>query len=98
VVCVLYDASAEALGLLEKEVGTANRRTATKAITVMGGLGALATGRLLSDAADAAAAASRKCANLDPMTALAGLVGLLVLTQDPQLVSGRVRPGRPGPP
>ena len=68
VVCVLYDASAEALGLLEEGVGTANRRTAIKAITVMGGLGALGTRRLLSDAADAAAAASRKRANLDPMT------------------------------
>jgi hypothetical protein len=68
VVCVLYDASAEALGLLEGEVGTANRRTAIKAITVMGGLGALGTRRLLSDAADAAVAASRKRAILDPMT------------------------------
>jgi transcriptional regulator with XRE-family HTH domain len=67
VVCVLYDASAEALGLLEEGVGTANRRTAIKAITVMGGLGALGTRRLLSDAADAAVAASRKRAILDPM-------------------------------
>ena len=30
--------------------------------------------------------------------ALAGLVELLVLTQDPLLGGGRVGPGRPGPP
>jgi transcriptional regulator with XRE-family HTH domain len=68
VVCELYDASAEALGLLEEEVGTANRRTAVKAITVMGGLGALGARRLLTDAADAAVAASRKRTKLDPMS------------------------------
>jgi transcriptional regulator with XRE-family HTH domain len=68
VVCELYDASAEALGLLEEGVGAANRRTAIKAITVMGGLGALGGRRLLTDAADAAVAASRKRANVDLMT------------------------------
>ena len=68
VVCQLYDASAEALGLLDQGDGTANRRTAIKAITVMGGLGALSGRRLLTDAADAAVAASRKRAKLDPMT------------------------------
>jgi transcriptional regulator with XRE-family HTH domain len=68
VVCELYDASAEALGLLDQGDATANRRTAIKAITVMGGLGALSGRRLLTDAADAAVAASRKRARVDPMT------------------------------
>jgi transcriptional regulator with XRE-family HTH domain len=68
VVCELYDASAEALGLLDQGDATANRRTAIKAITVMGGLGALSGRRLLTDAADAAVAASRKRAQVDPMT------------------------------
>jgi hypothetical protein len=68
VVCELYGASAEALGLLDQGDGAANRRTAIKAITVMGGLGALGGRRLLTDAADAAVAASRKRAQVDPMT------------------------------
>jgi transcriptional regulator with XRE-family HTH domain len=68
VVCELYDASAEALGLLDQGDATANRRTAIKAITVMGGFGALSGRRLLTDAADAAVAASRKRARVDPMT------------------------------
>jgi transcriptional regulator with XRE-family HTH domain len=68
IVCELYEASAEALGLLDQEDGAANRRTAIKAITVMGGLGALAGRRLLTDAADAAVAASHKRAQVDPMT------------------------------
>jgi transcriptional regulator with XRE-family HTH domain len=68
VVCELYDASAEALGLLDQGDGTANRRTAIKAITVIGGLGALSGRRLLTDAADAAVAASRKRAQVDLMT------------------------------
>jgi transcriptional regulator with XRE-family HTH domain len=68
VVCELYQASAEALGLLDQGDGAANRRTAIKAITVMGGLGALTGRRLLTDAADAAVAASRKRAQVDPMT------------------------------
>jgi transcriptional regulator with XRE-family HTH domain len=68
VVCELYQASAEALGLLDQRDGAANRRTAIKAITVMGGLGVLTGRRLLTDAADAAVAASRKRAQVDPMT------------------------------
>jgi transcriptional regulator with XRE-family HTH domain len=68
VVCELYEASAEELGLLDQGDGAANRRTAIKAIMVMGGLGALAGRRLLTDAADAAVAASRKRAQVDPMT------------------------------
>jgi transcriptional regulator with XRE-family HTH domain len=68
VVCELYEASAEVLGLLGQEAETANRRTAIKAITVVGGLGALGGRRLLSDAADAAVAASRKHATVDLMT------------------------------
>jgi transcriptional regulator with XRE-family HTH domain len=68
VVCELYEASAEALGLLDQGDGAANRRTAIKAITVMGGLGALSGRRLLTDAADAAVVASRKRAPIDPMT------------------------------
>lgn len=68
VVCELYGASAEALGLLDQGDGAANRRTAIKAITVMGGLGALGGRRLLTDAADAAVAASRKRAQVDSMT------------------------------
>jgi tetratricopeptide (TPR) repeat protein len=67
VVCELYDASAEALGLLKDREGTADRRTAIKAITVVGGLGALGARRLLTDAADAAVASSRKRADVDPM-------------------------------
>jgi transcriptional regulator with XRE-family HTH domain len=67
VVCELYDASAEALGLLDQGDTTANRRTAIKAITVVGGLGALSGRRLLLDAADAAVAASRKRTYVDPM-------------------------------
>jgi transcriptional regulator with XRE-family HTH domain len=67
VVCELYEASAEALGLLDQGDGTANRRTAIKAITVMGGLGALSGRRLLTDAANAAVAASRKRSQVDPM-------------------------------
>jgi transcriptional regulator with XRE-family HTH domain len=67
VVCELYDASAEALGLLDQGDTTANRRTAIKAITVVGGLGALSGRRLLLDAADAAVAASRKRTHVDPM-------------------------------
>jgi transcriptional regulator with XRE-family HTH domain len=68
VVCELYQASAEALGLLDQGDGAANRRTAIKAITVVGGLGALSGRRLLTDAADAAIVASRKRACVDPMT------------------------------
>jgi transcriptional regulator with XRE-family HTH domain len=68
VVCELYQASAEALGLLDQGDGAANRRTAIKALTVMGGFGALAGRQLLIDAADAAVAASRKRAQVDPMT------------------------------
>jgi hypothetical protein len=68
VVCELYNTSAEALGLLDQGDGTANRRTAIKAITVIGGLGALSGRQLLADAADAAVAASRKRAQVDPMT------------------------------
>jgi transcriptional regulator with XRE-family HTH domain len=67
VVCELYDASAEALGLLEDREGTADRRTAIKAITVMGGLGALGARRLLTEAADAAVTSSRKRVQVDPM-------------------------------
>jgi transcriptional regulator with XRE-family HTH domain/tetratricopeptide (TPR) repeat protein len=52
-----------------REVESANRRTAIKAITVMGGVGALGGHHLLiDDAADAAVAAYRKRAHLDPMT------------------------------
>jgi transcriptional regulator with XRE-family HTH domain len=68
VVCELYRASAEALGLLDQEDGAAHRRTAIKAITVVGGLGALGGRRLLADAADAAVAASRKHAPVDLVT------------------------------
>jgi len=58
----------EALGLHQRGVGTANRRTAIKAITVVGGLGALGGRHLLTDAAAAAVAASRKRTPVDPMT------------------------------
>ena len=51
-----------------REVKSANRRTAIKAITVMGGVGALGGRHLLIDAADAAVAAYRKRAHVDPMT------------------------------
>ena len=51
-----------------REVKSANRRTAIKAITVMGGVGALGGRHLLVDAADAAVAAYRKRARVDPMT------------------------------
>jgi transcriptional regulator with XRE-family HTH domain/tetratricopeptide (TPR) repeat protein len=51
-----------------REVNSANRRTAIKAITVMGGLGALGGRHLLIDAANAAVAAYRKRADVDPMT------------------------------
>jgi transcriptional regulator with XRE-family HTH domain len=68
VVCELYGASAEALGLLDQGDTTANRRTAIKAIAVMGGLGVLSGQQLLTDAANAAVAASRKRAQVDPMT------------------------------
>ena len=50
------------------EVKRANRRTAIKAITVMGGVGALGGRQVLADAADAAVAAYRKRAQVDPMT------------------------------
>jgi tetratricopeptide (TPR) repeat protein len=49
-------------------VKSANRRTAIKAITVMGGVGALGGRHALIDAADAAVAAYRKRARVDPMT------------------------------
>jgi hypothetical protein len=49
-------------------VKSANRRTAIKAITVMGGVGALGGRRVLIAAADAAVAAYRKRAHVDPMT------------------------------
>jgi transcriptional regulator with XRE-family HTH domain len=49
-------------------VKRANRRTAIKAITVMGGVGALGGRQVLADAADAAVAAYRKQAQVDPMT------------------------------
>jgi tetratricopeptide (TPR) repeat protein len=49
-------------------VKSANRRTAIKAITVMGGVGALGGRHLLIDAGDAAVAAYRKRAHVDPMT------------------------------
>jgi hypothetical protein len=68
VVCELYGASAEGLGLLDQGDTTANRRTAIKAIAVMGGLGVLSGQQLLTDAANAAVAASRKRAQVDPMT------------------------------
>ena len=68
VVCELYGASAEALGLLDQGDSAANRRTAIKAITAIGGLGILAGRRLLTDAAEAAVAASRKRAQVNPMT------------------------------
>jgi transcriptional regulator with XRE-family HTH domain len=48
VVCELYEASAEALGLLDQGDGTADRRTAIKAMTVIGGIGALGGRRLLT--------------------------------------------------
>jgi transcriptional regulator with XRE-family HTH domain/tetratricopeptide (TPR) repeat protein len=51
-----------------REVKSANRRTAIKAITVMGGVGALGGRHLLVDAADAAMASYRKRAHVDPMT------------------------------
>ena len=51
-----------------REVKSANRRTAIKAITVMGGVGALGGRHLLIDAADAAVVAYRKRAHVDPMT------------------------------
>jgi transcriptional regulator with XRE-family HTH domain len=51
-----------------REVKSANRRTAIKAITVMGGVGALGGRQVLVDAADAAVAAYRKRAHVDPMT------------------------------
>ena len=51
-----------------REVKSANRRTAIKAITVMGGVGALGGRHALIDAADAAVAAYRKRACVDPMT------------------------------
>jgi transcriptional regulator with XRE-family HTH domain/tetratricopeptide (TPR) repeat protein len=51
-----------------REVKSANRRTAIKAITVMGGVGALGGRHALVDAADAAVAAYRKRARVDPMT------------------------------
>jgi transcriptional regulator with XRE-family HTH domain/tetratricopeptide (TPR) repeat protein len=51
-----------------REVKSANRRAAIKAITVMGGVGALGGRHLLIDAADAAVAAYRKRAHVDPMT------------------------------
>jgi transcriptional regulator with XRE-family HTH domain/tetratricopeptide (TPR) repeat protein len=50
------------------EVKIANRRTAIKAITAMGGLGALGGRHLLIAAGDAAVAAYRKRAHVDPMT------------------------------
>ena len=50
-----------------REVKSANRRTAIKAITVMGGVGALGGRHALIDAADAAVAAYRKRARVDPM-------------------------------
>jgi hypothetical protein len=49
-------------------VKSANRRAAIKAITVMGGVGALGGRHLLIDAGDAAVAAYRKRAHVDPMT------------------------------
>jgi transcriptional regulator with XRE-family HTH domain len=51
-----------------REVKSANRRTAIKAITVMGGVGALGGRHLLIDAGDAAVTAYRKRAHVDPMT------------------------------
>jgi transcriptional regulator with XRE-family HTH domain/tetratricopeptide (TPR) repeat protein len=55
-------------GARGREVKSANRRTAIKAITVMGGLGALGGRQVLIAAADAAVAAYRKRAHVDPMT------------------------------
>jgi hypothetical protein len=55
-------------GARGREVKRANRRTAIKAITVMGGVGALGGRHVLIDAADAAVAAYRKRAHVDPMT------------------------------
>jgi transcriptional regulator with XRE-family HTH domain/tetratricopeptide (TPR) repeat protein len=55
-------------GARGREVKSANRRTAIKAITVMGGVGALGGRHVLIDAADAAVAAYRKRAHVDPMT------------------------------
>ena len=51
-----------------REGKSANRRAAIKAITVMGGVGALGGRHLLIDAGDAAVAAYRKRAQVDPMT------------------------------
>jgi transcriptional regulator with XRE-family HTH domain len=51
-----------------REVKSANRRTAIKAITVIGGVGALGGRHLLTSAGDAAVAAYRKRAHVDPMT------------------------------
>jgi transcriptional regulator with XRE-family HTH domain len=51
-----------------REVKSANRRTAIKAITVMGGVGALGGRHVLIGAADAAVVAYRKRAHVDPMT------------------------------
>jgi transcriptional regulator with XRE-family HTH domain len=56
---------AEARG---REVEGANRRTAIKAITVMGGVGVLGGRHVLVDAADAAVAAYGKRVHVDPMT------------------------------
>jgi transcriptional regulator with XRE-family HTH domain len=55
-------------GARGREVKRANRRTAIKAITVMGGVGAVGGRHLLTAAADAAVAAYRKRAHVDPMT------------------------------
>jgi tetratricopeptide (TPR) repeat protein len=55
-------------GARGRGVKGANRRTAIKAITVMGGVGALGGRQILVDAADAAVAAYRKRAQVDPMT------------------------------
>jgi transcriptional regulator with XRE-family HTH domain len=56
------------LGAQGREVTRANRRTAIKAITIMGGVGALGGRHLLLAAADAAVAAYRKRAHVDQMT------------------------------
>jgi transcriptional regulator with XRE-family HTH domain len=55
-------------GARDRGVKSANRRTAIKAITVMGGVGALGGRQVLVDAADAAVAAYRKRTHVDPMT------------------------------
>ena len=57
-----------AAGLLDRRTGPARLVTHHEAITVIGGLGALSGRQLLADAADAAVAASRKRAQVDPMT------------------------------